>query len=104
MGNNMGRIAAMRVEGKRRRGIAIRQALAIYEGRAKELERQLESYLTSGWRLERDLETLPESASSERKILHRLARTNFGRPLSRQRISDIAHQPELIEDPLERGQ
>jgi hypothetical protein len=46
-----------------RRRVAIRQAMAQYQGapsrRAKELERQYRAYLATGWRCERDLETLP---------------------------------------------
>jgi hypothetical protein len=83
---------------KRRREIAIRQALALFDGplsrRAKELERRYRSYLAAGWRSERDLETLPEPRLTERVLLHRLARLNEGAWLCWRRIFDIASSPQ----------
>jgi hypothetical protein len=77
-----------------RRRVAVRQALNLYSGarssRAKELERKLKAYLAGGWRLERDLGTLPEPRSVERVCLHRLARLNNGRSLGRRQLDRIA--------------
>jgi hypothetical protein len=48
-----------------RRAIAVRQALAQYQGapsrRAKQLADRYRSYLAAGWLHERDLESLPRS-------------------------------------------
>jgi hypothetical protein len=78
-----------------RRRVAVRQCLAQYQGarsnRAKMLEHRLKSYLTSGWRLEHDMETLPEFLRTpERTCLHRLAKLNKGASLSWRQIYDIA--------------
>jgi hypothetical protein len=68
--------------------------MAQYQGapsrRAKELERQYRAYLATGWRCERNLETLPEPRSVERVLLHRIARLNEGASLSWRQIFDIA--------------
>jgi hypothetical protein len=81
-----------------RRRVAIRQAMAQYQGapsrRAKELERQYRGYLAANWRLERDMETLPEPRSVERVLLHRIARLNEGASLSWRQIFDIAAFPQ----------
>jgi hypothetical protein len=70
---------------KRRREVAIRQALAIYEGpvsrRAKELERRFRLYLSGAWLRERNLVELPDPRSVEKVCLHRLARLNEGASL-----------------------
>jgi hypothetical protein len=77
-----------------RRRVAVRTALAQYQGspsrRAKELGRRYRAYLASGWRHERDLETLPEPRSTERVLLHRLGRLNGGRSLCWRQLFDIA--------------
>jgi hypothetical protein len=82
-----------------RRAVAVRTALAQYEGslsgRAKILERQLKTYLAgAAWKREKALEKLPEPRSTERVLLHRLARLNEGRSLCRRRIFDIASSPQ----------
>jgi hypothetical protein len=70
---------------QRRRQVAIRTAMALYQGppsrRAKDLADRYRAYLASGWLRERDLETLPEPRSTERVLLHRIARLNNGRAL-----------------------
>jgi hypothetical protein len=77
-----------------RRRVAVRQCLALYSGarstRAKMLERRYRGYLAAGWLRERDLETLPEPRSTERLLLHRLARVNEGRALCWRHIIRIA--------------
>jgi hypothetical protein len=77
-----------------RRRVAVRTAMSLYEGspsrRAKILERQYRAYLASAWRLERDLESLPHPRSTERVLLHRLARLNEGASLCWRRIFDVA--------------
>jgi hypothetical protein len=76
------------------RDVAVRAILNLYSGsksyRAKELERRYRDYLASGWPRERDLETLPYPRSTERALLHRLARLNEGASLCWRRIFDIA--------------
>jgi len=77
-----------------RRAEAVRKALSIYQGapsaRAKELERQYRSYLARGWLRERDFEKLPAPHSTERDLLHRLARCNAGASLSWRQLLRIA--------------
>ena len=77
-----------------RRAVAVRQALAQYQGaptcRAKELERKYKAYLAAGWLRERDMESLPHPRSAERVILHRIARLNDGAALCWRTIYDIA--------------
>jgi hypothetical protein len=77
-----------------RRAVAVRQALNLYSGarsnRAKQLAARYQTYLASSWRRERDLETLPEPRSTERVLLHRLARTNAGRSLRWRQLLRIA--------------
>jgi hypothetical protein len=81
---------------RHRRAVAVRTALNLYEGtvsrRAKELERRYRSYLASGWLRERDLETLPDPRSTERVLLHRLAR--LGAPSCWRQLFDIANCPQ----------
>jgi hypothetical protein len=76
------------------RRVAVRTALAQYQGaphgRTKQLERQYRAYLASGWLRERDMETLPEPRSVERVLLHRLARLNEGSSLSWRQLLRIA--------------
>jgi hypothetical protein len=64
------------------RRVAVRTALAQYEGspysRARELERRYQSYLLTGWRRECGLKELPEPRSVERFCLHRIAKLNEG--------------------------
>jgi hypothetical protein len=83
------------------RRVAVRTAMAQYHGaptrRAKELEAKFRNYLASGWRLERDLETLPEPRSVGRALLHRLARITGGRSLCWHTIYDVATQQRLGE-------
>jgi hypothetical protein len=77
-----------------RRRVAIRTAMAQYEGtraaRAAQLERQLKSYLASGWLRDRDLEELRRPCSTERLLLHRIGRLNAGRSLGRRQLDRIA--------------
>jgi hypothetical protein len=77
---------------KHRRAVAVRQALNLYEGsisgRAKQLERRYRAYLGSGWRHEEHMESLPEPRSTERVLLHRLAK--LGAPSSWRQLFDIA--------------
>jgi hypothetical protein len=79
---------------RHRRAVAVRQALAIYRGatsrRAKQLADRYRSYLASGWLRERGMEMLPEPRSTERVLLHRLARLNAGRSLCWRQIIRIA--------------
>jgi hypothetical protein len=77
------------------RRVAVRAALNQYEGspsgRAKQLAGRYQTYIaSSGWRLERDLESLPDGRSTKRKLLHRIARLNGGKPLHYRRLFDIA--------------
>jgi hypothetical protein len=73
-----------------RRAVAVKQILNLYPGapsrRAKQLADRYRSYLASGWPREHDLETLPEPRSTERVLLHRLARCSAGRPLGWRQI------------------
>jgi hypothetical protein len=82
---------------KHRRAVAVRTALAQYDGspshRAKELERRYRDYLASGWRRERNLEMLPEPRSTDRVLLHRLAK--LGAPSSWRRLFDIANGEDI---------
>jgi hypothetical protein len=75
-----------------RRVVCVRTALAQYRGsqsaRCKVLERRYRGYLASGWPRERDLEELPEPRSTERVLLHRLAK--LGAPSSWRQLFDIA--------------
>jgi hypothetical protein len=77
-----------------RRRVAVRRALNLYagslSGQAKRLEREYRRYLAGPWRLERDMETLPEPRSTERVLLHRLARLNEGASLCWRHIIRIA--------------
>ena len=63
-----------------RRRVAIRAALNLYEGpvsrRAKDLAASYRSYLASAWPREQALDELPDPRSTERTLLHRLARLN----------------------------
>jgi hypothetical protein len=74
------------------RRVAVRTALAMYEGslsrRAKALEREYKNYLANGWRGEKETETLPERATTRHKLLFRLAR--LGAPFSWRQLYDIA--------------
>jgi hypothetical protein len=76
------------------RRVAVRTALAQYSGsryaRAKALEGEYRRYIAGPWRLERDLETLPDPRSAERVLLHRLARLNEGASLCWRHIIRIA--------------
>jgi hypothetical protein len=84
---------------KHRRAVAVRQALgplgpyrchaAIYR-RAAELERRYGEYLGDGWKRERIMANLPEPCSLERRLLHRLANANEGRPLRWRQLLRIA--------------
>jgi hypothetical protein len=82
---------------KRRRAVAVRQALNLYSGarsnRAKQLASRYRLYLAGAWPREQALEVLPEPRSTERVLLHRLARCNAGASLSWRRIFDIATFP-----------
>jgi hypothetical protein len=66
-----------------RRRVAVRTALAQYEGpvsrRAKQLADRYRSYLAGAWLRERDLENLPHPRSTQHLLLHRIARCNGGR-------------------------
>jgi hypothetical protein len=77
------------------RRVAVRTALAQYQGsvssRAKRLEREYRSYLAGAWLRERDMETLPEPRSTGRVLLHRLAK--LGSPSSWRQLFDIASAP-----------
>jgi hypothetical protein len=76
------------------RRVAVKQLLHLFPGsarrRAQELERQYQNYLGSGWRREKEIETLPEPRTVKHSLLHRLARVNGGRSLRWRRIFDIA--------------
>jgi hypothetical protein len=82
-----------------RRRVAIRQALgplgpyrchAAISQRAGELARRYGEYLGNGWKRERILASLPEPCSLERRLLHRIARVNEGRPLHWRQFLRIA--------------
>jgi len=78
-----------------RRRVAVRTVLNLYEGaptrRAKTLERQYRKYLAGAWPRERDLDLLPEPRwSSERVLLHRLAKLSGGASLGWRTIYNIA--------------
>lgn len=81
-----------------RRRVAVRQALHLYSGarsnRAKRLADRYRQYLATGWLREHELETLPYPRTTERVLLHRLARLNEGAPLRWRRIFDIASSRE----------
>jgi hypothetical protein len=66
--------------------VAIRTALMNLcegsdSGRAKQLADRYRSYLAGAWPREREMEALPEPRSTERLLLHRLARIHEGRSL-----------------------
>jgi hypothetical protein len=72
------------------RRVAVRAALgplgpyrrhAAISRRAAELARRYGEYLGNGWKRERNLADLPEPSSTERRLLHRIARLNNGRAL-----------------------
>jgi hypothetical protein len=58
--------------------------------RAGELARHYAEYLGNGWKRERGLVNLPEPASTERKLLHRIAQLKGGRPLGPRQLLRIA--------------
>jgi hypothetical protein len=90
-------IDAPRSQAELRRA-AVRTALAQYQGalrrRAMTLEREYRRYLACGWPHEQDMESLPEPRSTERVLLHRLARCNGGRSLCWRRIFEISSSPQ----------
>lgn len=73
---------------------AIIDALALYAGelwtRASALSDDYIAYLGNGWRRERELKCLPESASPRRRSFHRIARSRSGKELKARRIFDVA--------------
>jgi hypothetical protein len=76
------------------RRVAVRTALAQYAGsryaRAGKLAAQFQTYIAGPWKREKALEALPEPRSTERVLLHRLARLNEGRPLGKRQLDRIA--------------
>ena len=77
------------------RRVAVLAAVNLCQGssrsaRAKALARNYATYLGSGWLLERGLETLPEPRSSERVLLHRIAKLNGGASLGWRQIIRVA--------------
>jgi excisionase family DNA binding protein len=77
-----------------RKRVAIRQALALFEGsrsgRARLLEGAWKSYISNGWKRESDMESLAYPRSIERALLHRITRLNGGRSLGWRQIDRIA--------------
>jgi hypothetical protein len=77
----------------RARDDAIRGAASLRGGApsavAKELSRDLVRYLGAGWASESALDELPQSASSRRRALHRIARASAGRSLGWRQIFRI---------------
>jgi hypothetical protein len=77
-----------------RKRVAIRQALALFEGsrsgRARLLEGAWQSYISNGWKRESDMESLAYPRSTERALLHRITRLNGGRSLGWRQIDRIA--------------
>jgi hypothetical protein len=76
------------------RDAAIYAARGLYDGAttyqaAKNIQRDLRSYLSRCWPRERYLGELPVGVSELRAALHRLACANAGRELSWRRIYDI---------------
>jgi hypothetical protein len=57
--------------------------------RAKTLDGLLRAYLGCGWLRERDLAELPRPCSTQRLLLHRIAKLNDGRPISWRQILRI---------------
>ncbi|MGD9656904.1 MAG: hypothetical protein AB7U61_04565 [Methylocystis sp.] len=84
---------ARRLEAQER-DAAFREVWACYRGlqttRSKALAKDYASYLSNAWPRERELWTLPDSATTKRKALHRLARSRDGKSLSWRTIFDIA--------------
>src|SRR5580692_8767591 len=79
---------------KHRRAVAVRQCLALYNGarsnRARQLESRFRLYLSGAWLRERDTESLAHPRSTEKVLLHRLARCNDGQPLCWRQLLRIA--------------
>jgi hypothetical protein len=75
------------------RRVAILAAMNLYSGsrsaRAKRLEREYRRYLAGPWRLERDLESLPDPRVAQHVLLHRLAR--LGAPSGWRQLFDVAN-------------
>jgi hypothetical protein len=77
-----------------RKRVVVLAALNLYEGspynRAKQLERNYATYLSNGWLREELLEELPDPRSTERALLHRLAKLSGGASLGWRQIVRIA--------------